>query len=285
MQPTPCHTPTITLVEHGAVWAIILSHPTPPPNVPVQPIQPIQPIQLDCIYEFSVSFETALSTAHSYLLLTHNDPPLPTHDPLIVFRPPSSFNPNSSYRYLYRASYSSRSPQMMVRFSDRTWRFIQEQTIYYGYDGHSSTTGCTHYLEALVKANPNLPTPNDPSSDWLDTRPHALQDADRYRTSHGLFPQWSPSYVNYGLERPKRSVNRTHFANTIVPLYMPIANHFLIASMRGNQLSPNGRVAATIEAIGHGYLTPRNPPEPNPRPVNPTRRRLGTYKPKGEIAF
>lgn len=124
----------------------------------------------------------------------------------------------------------------------------------------------THYIAALLAANP--PTPEY----WTDERPDGLTIFDEHRIKAGRFPVWINTDEIYSSDdwRRKRSVNAAHLT-TLAPDLIKLANHFLIAPTRGDQLDVKNRCAAVLEAIGLQFLTPINEPQPNSSPRNEQR--------------
>lgn len=170
----------------------------------------------------------------------------------------------------YTNTHSQRSPrpkQAHLSISPTAWQHITNQAAHYGYAGHSKHTGLTHYLRALLQANP------DPLIDWTDNRPASLTDYDTHRLNNGLFPFWSSATITDNNKRSTRMVNAAHLEE-MQPVLLTLADFFIIAPFRAaSQTDPRARAHAVLEAIGLQYLQPKNPPAHNPSPIG-----SGKYK-------
>lgn len=247
---------TLTITDAGSSHVVIAAYDDPDPRVHVVDIYTTLPPALDAAYA---------------IVYPQPQPPHPLPRTLTDFTPRSPTN----------LANSANSTQVGIRLSQQAWDYLQRESAYYGYKGHSLTTGFTHYLLALLAANPTSPT-TSLLAHWTDTRPPDLKMFDAARlnsTRHSprrQFPYWArqaygPANQLRGVEQAKRGLNRAHFTQA-QPLLLNLADHFFIAPYSGNQTSPRARAAAVIEAIGLNYLTPRNPPAQNPRPVDPKQR-------------
>lgn len=163
------------------------------------------------------------------------------------------------------------SDRVAISLSAKAWEFFHTNKQRYGYAGSSRTTGVTHYMHALIKANP------DPST-WTDTRPTYLKDADAERKAAGQLPYWSEVAtgdpdLTFRDKRKPMLVNQNIREGWFVDLLHILSRHFLIAPYRGGSINnPFHCATAVLEAIGCGYLTARNPANLNSRPVDPNRQ-------------
>jgi len=230
---------TVTEAADG-VWAVCVQSPTP---------------NQTGILSFHLTLDAAISAAAEHTL---KDPADQQHTRRIAVVPEHTLHtPNRAATY------------QRVAISHDAWNTLQTSSKRLKYDGRGYGYGLTYYLLALFKANPTTP-PSLLLHNWEDNRPDELTQYDAPRLRSGRFPMWARG--NYEPRRIPRTINRSHFT-TLTPDLLRLADHFIIAPFKRDQLNPTYRAAAVLEAIGLGYLIFRNEPPPHPKPKNAARAR------------
>jgi hypothetical protein len=229
---------TLTIVEASSLWAVIAATD-----------------DRSGLVDYRTSYQSAYDLAYATLI----DAQAPPVGPGITPRFIQTFTHTTSpYR-----------PRLQtINLSDIAWQHLQRQTSLNGYEGRGRHHGVTHYLAALLQANP------DPTRHWTDTRPPELTTHDAPRLLLKRFPIWgaSPTYYcppnTHNPTKPThRNLNYTVYHDKCEPALLQLSNHFLITPLTA-QATPHSRAASTLEAIGYQYLTPKYPPLYNPNPVN-----------------
>jgi hypothetical protein len=251
---TPPNLPTLTIVESETTFTIIATdHPFQTKHGATTRIN--QPAVID----YCLSWQQAFDRAHAFLYVCNGATLDPSMQVTLIALDPTAI-PTTTARSSARAILTYDNTRIYI--SERAWNQLCKDRDHYGYKGKAAWQGMTKYLLALMSANPN-------HEHWQDTRPHDLRIMDAAQISHSRLPIWSFAYLdttNHPLghrRRQQRNLNSKDFA-TIVTQALPIADHFLIAPYRNGAIAPHTRVAAMLEAIGMGYLTPKYAPPSMP---------------------
>jgi hypothetical protein len=236
---------TLTVVESGTNWNVILSFNYDPPQVAY-------------VLAFHTSLDAALDAAYAYLYSSHATN--------LYARPKNSFRlalPNKS-----------QVKHTNVALSDEAWEWFTEQTRAHKYNGRASYLGMGSFILALLAANPS-------PDDWHDNRANVepdLPELNDERVNNNQLPLWSDDEFNdnlnpFGRRRTGRTMP-TAKLDLILTKLEPIAvAHRLTPTYEKRDLLKRRRWAsAALEAIGLQYLVPRNPPIPNPVPPKRDRR-------------
>ena len=262
--------PTVTIVESDTTFTIIATdHPfLTKHGTTTRTNQP-------AVVDYSLSLDAAIDRAYQFLYVVNGatlDPSMQVT--LIALDPTSAPTTHSTARSSTKTILTYDNTRIYI--SERAWDQLCKDRDHYGYRGKAAWQGMTKYLQALISANPN-------PEHWRDTRPLDLRQMDSAQIAHSRLPIWSFAYLDTQnhpaghRRRQQRNLNSKDFA-TIVTHALPIADHFLIAPYRNGAIAPHTRVAAMLEAIGMGYLTPVYAPPQMPASLQarPPRRRPNT---------
>lgn len=182
---------------------------------------------------------------------------------------------------------SYKQHQEVVFLSDEAWSFFVSETERLCYTGKAAWHGTGAYIRALLGANPL-------ATDWTDERPAHVRQFDKYRLANYMGPLWfelnaigasasdnsNPGTRNAG----RRSLPKHHYDAALSKLLELSAAHQIDHPNRRYRHTPTPRsmATATLEAIGLGYLAPRNPV---PQCTNPAKTKLIRSGRKGQYTY
>jgi hypothetical protein len=140
--------------------------------------------------------------------------------------------------------------------SHRAWEGLITQATEAGFvRGGLKARGLSKFMDGLLLLNPY-------PDQWVDTRPRHIQATDLSRLTEGLLPIWSDGDVKWPRGHKFRDLDKT----------AQLAKEIGI-TRTGRTLSRHNTISEFWEAVGLGWLKPKNIPPPPAFRTKPRRVR------------